>query len=127
MAARLAKDEPTLVVLAGYMKILGPAVVERFRCINTHPALLPLHPGAHAIRDALAAGDTQTGASVHWVDRGVDTGPVLSQIKVPIEPGDDEDSLRERIQAAERPLFVSTIGLIVREILAQQQLDEETP
>jgi len=118
VAARLAADEPDLVVLAGYMKILGPAVVRRFPIVNTHPSLLPAHPGAHAVRDALAAGDTETGATVHWVDEGVDTGPVLAQVRVPILPGDTEATLTDRIQAAERPLYVSTIGRLVRREVA---------
>lgn len=117
VAARLAGHRPDLVVLAGYMKILGPAVVEVFRCVNTHPALLPRHPGAHAVRDALATGDTETGVTVHWVDRGIDTGPLLAQVTVPIEAGDDEATLRARIQAAERPLFVATVGRLAREIV----------
>ena len=121
VAARLAGNRPDLVVLAGYMKILGPAVVDTYRCVNTHPALLPNHPGAHAVRDALDAGDTETGATVHWVDRGVDTGPVLAQVKVPIEPGDGEDTLRARIQAAERPLYVATIGRLARGITTLQE------
>ena len=84
LAAELAAHEPDLVVSAGFMKILGPAVLERFggRLINTHPALLPAFPGAHAVRDALAAGVTVTGATVHLVDAGVDTGPVLAQREV---------------------------------------------
>lgn len=120
VAMRLREHRPDLVVLAGYMKILGPAVVDHFRCVNTHPALLPKFPGGHAIRDALAAGESETGATVHWVDRGVDTGPVLAQVKVPIEPGDDEATLRARIQAAERPLFVAAIGLLARETTLNQ-------
>lgn len=122
VAGRLAGSRPDLVVLAGYMKILGPAVVDDYRCVNTHPALLPRHPGAHAVRDALAAGDTETGATVHWVDRGVDTGPVLAQVSVPVEPGDDEDTLRARIQAAERPLYVAAVGLLARELIRPQEV-----
>ena len=105
----LAVHEPDLVVLAGFMRILGPKVVGRFRIVNTHPALLPAFPGAHAIRDALAAGVPTSGVTVHWVDEGVDTGPVIAQVAVPVEPGDDEDSLRARIQAAEKPLYLSAI------------------
>lgn len=115
VAARLAADEPDLVCLAGWMKILGAPVVQRFRCVNTHPSLLPAFPGAHAIRDALAAGATESGATVHEVDLGVDTGPVLAQVRVPILPGDTEDALRARIQAAERPLFVDTVGRLARQ------------
>ena len=115
VAARLAADGPDLVALAGWMKILGPAVVARFRCINTHPSLLPAFPGAHAVRDALAAGVATSGATVHEVDEGVDTGPVLAQVAVPVRADDTEQSLHARIQAAERPLFVTTIGRLARQ------------
>ena len=82
LAAAIAKFEPDLVVLAGFMRVLAPGVVSRFRIVNTHPALLPAFPGAHAVRDALAAGVASTGVTVHWVDEGVDTGPVIAQAAV---------------------------------------------
>ncbi len=97
------------------MRILGPKVVARFRIVNTHPALLPAFPGAHALRDALAAGATTTGVTVHWVDEGVDTGPVIAQVSVAVRPDDDEASLRERIQAAEKPLYVQAIRELISE------------
>jgi formyltetrahydrofolate-dependent phosphoribosylglycinamide formyltransferase len=109
LSDRIAEHEPDLVVLAGFMRILGPKVVGRFRIVNTHPALLPAFPGAHAVRDALAAGATTSGVTVHWVDEGVDTGPVIAQVVVPVQPDDDEDTLRARIQAAEKPLYVQAI------------------
>ena len=112
----IGDDRPDLVVLAGFMRILGPDVVRRFRIVNTHPALLPAFPGAHAIRDALAAAVPTTGVTIHWVDEGVDTGPVIAQAPVPIEEGDDEDSLRARIQAVERPLFVDTVAQLCKEL-----------
>jgi formyltetrahydrofolate-dependent phosphoribosylglycinamide formyltransferase len=112
----LADRVPDLVVLAGFMRILDAELVGRFRMVNTHPALLPAFPGAHAIRDALAAGVASTGVTVHWVDAGVDTGPVIVQQSVPVEPGDDEDSLRERLQAVEKPLFVNAIRSICQEM-----------
>jgi formyltetrahydrofolate-dependent phosphoribosylglycinamide formyltransferase len=115
-AEALAAYRPDLVVLAGFMRIFGPAVVRRFRIVNTHPALLPAFPGAHAIRDALAAGVATTGVTVHWVDEGVDTGPVIAQAKVPVEPGDDEASLRARVQAAEKPLYLATLRQLCQEI-----------
>jgi formyltetrahydrofolate-dependent phosphoribosylglycinamide formyltransferase len=115
LADRIAGYAPDLVVLAGFMRILGPQVVRRFRIVNTHPALLPAFPGAHALRDALAAGVATTGVTVHWVDEGVDTGPVLAQAEVPVLPGDDEDSLRARVQAVEKPLFVRTIRSLCQE------------
>jgi formyltetrahydrofolate-dependent phosphoribosylglycinamide formyltransferase len=109
LSDRIAEHEPDLLVLAGFMRILGPKVVGRFRIVNTHPALLPAFPGAHAVRDALAAGATTSGVTVHWVDEGVDTGPVIAQVVVPVQPDDDEDTLRARIQAAEKPLYVQAI------------------
>ena len=111
----IAGFAPDLVVLAGFMRILGPDVVRRFRIVNTHPALLPAFPGAHALRDALAAGVATTGVTVHWVDEGVDSGPVIAQTAVPIEAGDTEDSLRVRVQAVERPLLVETIAALCKE------------
>ena len=109
VAACIAEHKPDLVVLAGYMKVLGPGVVRRFRIVNTHPSLLPAFPGGHAIRDALAYGVTVSGCTVHEVDEGVDTGPILAQAVVSVVPGDDEESLRARIQASERVLYVQTI------------------
>ncbi len=109
----IAAQRPDLVVLAGYLKVLGPAVVRRFRMVNTHPSLLPAFPGAHAIRDALAYGVRVSGCTVHLVDEGVDTGPVLAQAAVAVQEGDTEDSLRERIQAMERVLYVDTIRRLV--------------
>lgn len=116
LGATIAKYEPDLVVLAGFMRVLAPTVVQRFRIVNTHPALLPGFPGAHAVRDALAAGAPNSGVTVHWVDEGVDTGPVIAQLSVPVEPGDDEQSLRARIQAAEKPLYVQTLKQLCREM-----------
>ncbi|TYP89783.1 phosphoribosylglycinamide formyltransferase [Blastococcus xanthinilyticus] len=115
LAARIAGFAPDLVVSAGFMKIVGPAVLAAFggRLINTHPALLPAFPGAHAVRDALAAGAQVTGSTVHLVDAGVDTGPVLAQREVPVRPGDDETSLHERIKTVERELLVGTVAQLV--------------
>ena len=108
----LDRHRPDLVVSAGFMRILGPGVVSAYagRILNAHPALLPDFPGAHAVRDALAAGVTQTGCTVHLVDEGVDTGPVLAQEPVPVLPGDDEATLHERIKAVERRLLVEVVG-----------------
>jgi formyltetrahydrofolate-dependent phosphoribosylglycinamide formyltransferase len=112
LAAEIAAYEPDLVVSAGFMKLVGPAVLGEFggRLINTHPALLPAFPGAHAVRDALAAGVATTGATVHLVDAGLDTGPVLAQREVPVLPGDDEPRLHERIKDVERELLVHTVA-----------------
>ncbi|HEY0639110.1 MAG TPA: phosphoribosylglycinamide formyltransferase [Pseudonocardiaceae bacterium] len=108
----VAGYEPDLVVLAGFMKLLGPDFLARFggRVINSHPALLPAFPGAHAVRDALAYGAKVTGCSIILVDGGVDTGPVLAQHPVPIEPGDDEAALHERIKTVERRLLVDVVA-----------------
>lgn len=111
LTAAVAAHEPDLVVLAGFMKLLGPAFLARFggRVINSHPALLPAFPGAHAVRDALAYGAKVTGCSIILVDEGVDTGPLLAQRAVPVEPGDDEASLHERIKIVERRLLVDVV------------------
>ncbi|MFI2488178.1 phosphoribosylglycinamide formyltransferase [Promicromonospora kroppenstedtii] len=108
---------PDYVILAGFMRILAPGVVRRFegRMINTHPALLPAFPGAHGVRDALAHGVKVTGCTVHVVDDGVDTGPILAQAAVPVLDTDDEPTLTERIKVAERALLVETVGRLSRE------------
>ncbi|MFK4790933.1 phosphoribosylglycinamide formyltransferase [Microbacterium sp. ZW T5_56] len=105
---------PDLVVLSGLMKLLPPAVVARFspRIINTHPAYLPEFPGAHGVRDALAAGVTETGASVIVVDDGVDAGPILAQRRVPVLSGDDEATLHDRIKPVERELLIDVVRRI---------------
>ena len=115
--------EPDLVVLSGFMKLFPPRVVEALSpaLINTHPAYLPEFPGAHAVRDALLAGATETGASVIVVDNGVDTGPIIVQERIPVLPGDTEASLHERIKPVERRLLIQT----VRDIAANPQLLEE--
>lgn len=102
---------PDLVVSAGFMKILGPQFLSRFpgRVLNTHPALLPAFPGAHAVTDALAYGVKVTGCSVHLVDAGTDTGPVLAQEAVPVLDDDDEATLHERIKVVERRLLVDVL------------------
>ena len=106
----IAALKPDLVVSAGFMRILSERITNRFKIINSHPALLPLFPGAHAVRDALAAGATETGTTIHWVDAGVDTGQVIAQERVEIHPGDTEESLHERIKIVERGLIVATIA-----------------
>ncbi|GAB3067164.1 phosphoribosylglycinamide formyltransferase [Pedococcus soli] len=115
LAERIADHEPAFVVSAGFMKILGPRVLGDHVVLNTHPALLPAFPGAHAVRDALAAGATVTGCTVHVVDAGVDTGPVIAQSTVEVLPGDTEDTLHERIKAVEHPLLVNIVGRAARE------------
>lgn len=112
ITAATAEHQPDLVVSAGFMKILGPQFLSRFagRVVNTHPALLPAFPGAHAVPDALAYGVRVTGCSVHLVDAGVDTGPILAQEAVPVREDDDEGTLHERIKVVERRLLVEVLA-----------------
>src|SRR5439155_13227757 len=107
---------PDLVVSAGFLKILGAEFLARFasRVINTHPALLPSFPGMHAVADALALGVKVTGSTVHFVDDGVDTGPIIAQEAVAVEPGDDEARLHERIKVVERRLLVAAVERLGR-------------
>ncbi|MBF8290586.1 MAG: purN, partial [Chloroflexi bacterium] len=106
-----------VVALAGYMRIVGPAVLEAFagRILNTHPSLLPAFPGGHAVRDALAAGVRVTGCTVHLVTEVLDGGPILAQEATPILPGDDEASLHERIRAVEHRLLPAVVARLVAE------------
>lgn len=111
LLANIKHFEPDLVVLAGFMKILPPNFVAALspNLINTHPSLLPDFKGAHAVRDALAAGATRTGVTIHVVDEGVDTGPHLAQAEVQIHPGETEAALHERIKVVERELLVDVV------------------
>jgi len=106
--------QPDLIVLSGLMRLLPSALVARYapRIINTHPAYLPEFPGAHGVRDALAAGAAQTGASVIVVDDGIDSGPILAQERVAIDPGDTEHALHERIKPVERRLLIDVVRRI---------------
>jgi phosphoribosylglycinamide formyltransferase-1 len=115
LAERIGDHAPAFVVSAGFMKLLGPEVLGRWTVLNTHPALLPSFPGAHAVRDALAAGAAETGCTVHVVDAGVDTGPVLAQTAIAITADDTEETLHERIKAVEHPLLVEIVGRAARE------------
>jgi phosphoribosylglycinamide formyltransferase-1 len=116
VAQAVAVFRPDWVVLAGFMRILGTPFLVRFggRTLNTHPALLPSFPGAHGVRDALAYGVRFTGCTVHVVDAGVDTGPIVDQAVVPVEADDDESALHERIKVAERALLVDVVGRVAR-------------
>jgi len=109
---------PDLVILSGFMRVLPPTFVHRFApmIINTHPSFLPEFPGAHAVRDACAAGVTETGASVIVVDDGVDTGPILAQRRVPVLHGDTETVLHDRIKIVERELLAE----VVRDLAARE-------
>lgn len=114
ITAATAAHEPDLIVSAGFMKILGPEFLSRFpaRVVNTHPALLPAFPGAHAVPDALDYGVKVTGCTVHLVDSGVDTGPILAQQAVEVLVGDDEQTLHERIKVVERRLLVDVLAAV---------------
>ena len=103
-----------LIVLAGFMRILSPVLVRAYanRMINLHPALLPSFPGIHAARQAIEAGVKFTGCTVHFVDEGVDSGPIILQAVVPVEDGDDEDSLLQKIHAEEHRIYPEAIRLI---------------
>lgn len=116
MARTAAAFDPELVVCAGFMRLLGEPILRAFpgHIVNTHPALLPAFPGAHAVADALAAGVKLTGCTVMIIDEGVDTGPILAQRAVPVREDDDEASLHERIKNTERHLVVDTIAAMVR-------------
>ncbi len=113
----LQTHEANLVVTAGFMRILGGPVIEAFenRIINSHPALLPSFPGAHAVRDAVESGVKVTGCTIHIVNEGVDTGPIVAQCPVAVEDGDTVESLHERIKERERALLVDVLDRIVRE------------
>jgi phosphoribosylglycinamide formyltransferase 1 len=114
LAAVLCEAEPDLVILAGYMRIVAPAVIRAFPCriINLHPALLPSFPGTSGIADALKYGVKVTGVTVHFVDEGMDTGPVIAQEAVRVEKNDTEETLAARIHAVEHRLLPETIRLI---------------
>ena len=105
--------EPDLLVSVGFMRILSPRFVSRFKIINSHPALLPNFPGAHPVRDAIRAGVPLTGATVHWVDSGIDTGKVIAQRQLDILTGESEDSLHERIKIIEQSLIVETLKILL--------------
>lgn len=117
LAEAVAAHAPDLVVLAGFMKLVGPAFLAGFggRTVNTHPALLPSFPGVHGPRDALEHGVKITGATLFVVDEGVDTGPIIAQVAVPVEDDDDVDTLHERIKVAERGMLAEWVGRLARE------------
>ena len=112
--ARVAEFEPDLIVLAGYMRVIDPDVIEPWRgkVINIHPSLLPKYPGLHTHARALAAGDTVHGASVHFVTAELDGGPVIAQVELPIVAGDTPESLAARLLRLEHQLLVASVGLI---------------
>ncbi|MFZ1283063.1 MAG: phosphoribosylglycinamide formyltransferase [Propionicimonas sp.] len=111
----VAAFEPDLVVSAGFMKLVGPAFLDRFVMVNTHPALLPSFPGMHGPRDALAHGVKVTGATLFLVDEGVDSGRILAQEPVRVRPEDTVETLHERIKVVERQLLVDTVNDLARD------------
>jgi phosphoribosylglycinamide formyltransferase-1 len=117
LTAHVAEHKPDLVISAGFLKLVGAAFLDAFgdRYVNTHNSLLPAFPGMHGPRDALAYGVRVTGATLFFVDAGVDTGPIIAQVAVPVLPGDTEETLTERIKVAERRQLVESVGRLVRE------------
>ena len=117
LTARVAEHRPDLVISAGFLKLVGPEFLTAFgdRYLNTHNTLLPAFPGIHGPRDALAYGVKVTGATLFFVDAGMDTGPIVAQVAVPVHDDDDEDTLTERIKSAERRQLVEQVGRLVRE------------
>src|SRR5690606_18347522 len=113
LALLVEGGKPDLVILAGFMRILGPAAIEPFagRMINLHPSLLPLYPGTHTYERAIAAGDRQHGASMHFVTGELDDGPLISQVRIPIEPADTPEQLAARLAPREHDLIVATARL----------------
>ena len=117
LTARVAEHRPDLVISAGFLKLVGPHFLAAFgdRYLNTHNTLLPAFPGIHGPRDALAYGVKVTGATLFFVDAGMDTGPIVAQVAVPVRDDDDVDTLTERIKEAERQQLVEQVGRLVRE------------
>ncbi|MEU3453257.1 phosphoribosylglycinamide formyltransferase [Micromonospora sp. NPDC006766] len=117
LTARVAAYQPDLVLSAGFLKLVGPRFLAAFgdRYLNTHNTLLPAFPGIHGPRDALAYGVKVTGATLFFVDAGMDTGPIVAQVTVPVLDDDDEETLTERIKEAERRQLVDQVGRLVRE------------
>ena len=111
MADWLEEQRVQLVVCAGYMQLLTPGFLARFRCLNVHPSLLPAFPGLDAVGQALAAGAEETGVTIHLLDDGMDTGPVIAQERIRIEPDDTTDSLYARIREVEHSLLPETVRL----------------
>jgi phosphoribosylglycinamide formyltransferase-1 len=114
LTAKVASYAPDVVVSSGFMRIVSADFIDAFngKYLNTHPALLPAFPGAHGVRDAMAYGVKVTGCTVHWADAGVDTGPIIAQEAVAIEPADSEETLHERIKIVERRLLVQTLAAL---------------
>lgn len=116
LADAVAAFRPDLVVLAGFMKLIGPEFLRRFpgRIVNTHPALCPSFPGTNGPAEAVAYGVKVSGATLFFVDDGIDTGPIIAQTTVEVLPDDTPQSLHERIKTAEAPMVVDTVGRMLR-------------
>lgn len=122
LAEKLAELEVEYLVLAGYMRLIGPTLLERYprRIVNIHPSLLPLFPGRDGIGQALAAGVTETGVTIHYVDGGMDTGPIIAQERIAVSPGEDRASLEKRIHAVEHSLYPRVLRKIFMESREEQ-------
>ena len=127
VAATLVAHQVDLVAMAGFGTVMTDAVHNAFphRILNTHPALLPAFPGWHGVRDALAAGVTETGCTVHLATLEMDAGPILAQESVPVLPGDTEETLHERIKAVERVLYPATVARALAELEAGRLIEPE--
>jgi phosphoribosylglycinamide formyltransferase 1 len=128
LAEAVAAHEPDLVILAGFMRLVGPAFLGLFggRTVNTHPSLLPSFPGMQAPQDALEYGVKVTGATLFVVDDGVDTGPIIAQVPVPVLDDDDVETLHERIKVSERTMLVEWVGRLVHEALDHTNPEESS-
>ncbi len=124
LAANLVAEQVDLIAMAGFGTVLTQAVHNAFpdRIVNTHPALLPLFPGWHGVRDALAAGVTESGCTVHLATLEMDAGPILAQERVPVLPDDTESTLHERIKTAERTLYPATLAWVLDELAAGRSI-----
>ena len=124
LASNIDIHQPDLIVLAGFMRVLPRSFVDRYypRIINLHPSLLPKFPGAHAVRDALAAGADQTGSTIHIVDAGVDTGPIIAQQSMSIAAGIGEHALHEQIKEIEKQQLVKTIESIANSEIKLEEI-----
>ena len=129
LAETVENFQPDLIVLAGFMKLTGAAFLARFggRTVNTHPALSPAFPGMHGPRDALTYGVKVTGATLFFVDAGIDTGKIIAQVAVPVLEDDDEHSLHERIKCSERAMLVEWVGRLARKESVYDNLTAATP
>jgi phosphoribosylglycinamide formyltransferase-1 len=128
VAATLVAQQVDLVAMAGFGTVMTQAVHSAFphRILNTHPALLPLFPGWHGVRDALAAGVSETGCTVHLATLEMDAGPILAQEVVPVLPGDTEETLHERIKVAERSLYPTTVAWALGQLGAGRSIEPVT-